>query len=93
MAQIEQIRNILTRKPFQPFRLKMVDGTTHVVKHPDWLMIPPVPRPRVVTYFLVPASSQGDEYEIHWLDLALISEVIEPAAQPVSPKSDQGNGG
>ena len=37
-----------------------------------------------------PGTSQVDEYEVHWLDLALISEVIESVVPAASPA--EGNG-
>jgi hypothetical protein len=94
MAQADQLRRVLTRQPFRPFKLRMVDGTLYEVPHPDWLSVPPAAlRPREVAYYLKPASVPTDEevesYEVHWLDLSLISEVIE---LKVSAARAEGNG-
>jgi len=82
MAQADQLRRILTESPFLPFELRMADGTLYRVRHPDYLSVPPVPRPREVAYYEL-AATQTEEpperYTVRWLDLALISEVIEPA--------------
>jgi hypothetical protein len=34
----EDIRDFLQRKPFQPFRLTLIDGRTHEVRHPEMAM-------------------------------------------------------
>jgi hypothetical protein len=72
----------------------MVDETVHTVKHPDWLSVPPIDRPREVDYYQMPDGAPAvpaNDYEVHWLDVALISEVIEPATSPAGPKAE-GNG-
>jgi hypothetical protein len=93
MVQAEQIRRALRRQPFRPFRLRMVDGTIYTVPHPDWLSVPPAEiRPREVAYYQKPESVPTDvveSYEVHWLALALISEVIETM---VSAPATAGNG-
>ena len=45
MAQAEQLRRVLTRQPFRPFAIRMVNGTSYGVPHPDWLVVPPARRP------------------------------------------------
>jgi hypothetical protein len=91
MAQAEQLRRVLRRQPFRAFRLRMVDGREYVVPHPDWLSVPPGPRPREAVYYAMPEGGAAvEEYEVHWLDLALIGEVIEavvPAATPPASES------
>ena len=65
----------------------------YTVKHHDWLIIPPVRRPREVWYFVV-ADQGTEEYEAHWIDVGLISEVIvPPAPAPAQAESEaEGNG-
>jgi hypothetical protein len=89
MASVEQIRRVLRGHPFRAFGLKMVDGTVHVVKHPDWLWIPPARRPREVAYAST-ADTPSDDYDVHWLDINLISEVIVPAPAGASPAAPDG---
>jgi hypothetical protein len=35
----EELREILRRSPFEPFRLVMTDGTAYDIRHPDLLMV------------------------------------------------------
>ena len=80
----DRIREARDAQPFRPFTLKMVDGTVYTVAHHDWLMIPPVRRPREVGYFVI-TDPGTEEYETHWIDLGLIAEVIVPPGPAASP--------
>jgi hypothetical protein len=81
MTGVDPIRRALTRQPFRPFNLKMVDGTVYTVPGPEWLSVPPAEfRPQEVAFYVQPEPGTGNQfssYEIHWLDLHQISEVIE----------------
>jgi hypothetical protein len=35
----QQLQDILRRKPFEPFRLVMTDGTGYEIRHPDLLWV------------------------------------------------------
>ena len=87
--QVDQIRDALTAQPFRPFALRLVDGTTHVVRHPDWVTIPPTRRPRDIIYWAI-KNGESDDYRAHWLDLGLVMELIVPwaPAQPVATQSE-----
>ena len=37
----EAIREMLTRRPFEPFEVVMSSGERHLVKHPEFLMLLP----------------------------------------------------
>ena len=37
----EEIRRLLKRRPFDPFRLHVSDQAVHVVVHSDWALINP----------------------------------------------------
>ena len=93
MTHADQIRRVLTRQPFRPFDLKMVNGTVYTVPGPEWLSVPPaVTRPQEVAYYVKPepgAGNQVESYEVHWLDLHQIIEVIETM---VSADLAEGNG-
>ena len=39
---IKQLREHLEMRPFHPIVIRTVSGTRHSVKHPDYLLIPPV---------------------------------------------------
>jgi hypothetical protein len=76
----DRIREARDAQPFRPFTLKMVDGTTYQVTHPDFLFVPMVRRPRDVMFSAV-IPDDDERYTTHWLDLGLIeSLVIEPTA-------------
>jgi hypothetical protein len=90
MRDVEGIRRALRMQPFRPFSLKMVDGTVYTVQHHDWLSIPPVRRPREITYYVV-TDPGTEEYETHWIDLGLVAGVIVPpgpTALPATPKTE-----
>ena len=93
MTGADPIRRALTRQPFRPFDLVMVDGTVYTVPGPEWLSVPPaVTRPQEVAYYVKPdpsEASQVESYEVHWLDLHQIMEVIE---SKVSAARTEGNG-
>ena len=39
---IKQLREHLEMRPFHPIVVRTVSGACHAVKHPDYLLIPPV---------------------------------------------------
>jgi hypothetical protein len=79
MATLNTIRDRLHAQPFQPFDLVLVDGTRCTVRHPDYLSIAPVQRPRDVLYYHVFENS--DEYQSRFIDLSLILEVAVPSEE------------
>jgi hypothetical protein len=89
---IDRIRDALRRQPFEPFTIRMADGTSCHVRHPDFLLVPPVRRPREIAFLVVPEGGAEDEFHTHWLNLALISEVVVPgmAELPAAPTEDNG---
>jgi len=91
MANVDQIRRALRMQPFRTFTIKLVDGTSYRINHPDWLSIPPVRRPRQVTVYNA-VNKDSDDYETHWIDLGLILEVIVPGDAGVAPARTEGNG-
>ena len=50
MAQLDSIRDAVRRQPFKPFTIRMADGTSCFVRHPDWLLIPPIKRPCEIAF-------------------------------------------
>jgi hypothetical protein len=67
MAEFESVRDALHQEPFRPFELRLVDGRSFVVRHPDFVALPPSPRKRDVVFY--------DEAGLHILDLGLILEI------------------
>ncbi|MEA3211275.1 MAG: hypothetical protein QOE70_4332 [Chthoniobacter sp.] len=71
----ERIRQLLHAAPFQPFVIRMADGSTHVVTHPDFVLAAS-DHPHVVV--------EEPTGNIHYLSVLLIVSVtllIEPQKQ------------
>ena len=83
MATTEQIRRAMHRHPFVPITLRLVDGTSYVIKHPDFIAVPPTPRE--ATYYEKGPLDAAGEYTTHLIDLGLVLEVIVPGDHPVPP--------
>ncbi len=66
--QSDQLRNVHRAKPFQPFRLHLVDGRTFDVPHREFLSQSPRGRTVVVYH-----TESPDTCSI--LDLALVTEI------------------
>ena len=92
MRTVEQIRRAMHAQPFRPFGIKLIDGSTHTVTHPDFIAIPPGMRPREVTFYAT-AGPGSDDYETHWIDLSLILEVSVPSEATSSPAAKAGGDG
>jgi hypothetical protein len=90
MATLNQVREVLRRQPFRPFLLRLADGTTYVVKHHDFMAIPP--GNLGMEAYLYTEGERPGEYTSHWIDLMNVVEIIaaEPAHAPATPT--EGNG-
>ena len=80
MATPDQLRTMITARPFLPFLVKLGSGQSYVVKHPENASCDPRGRSMVVQ----------DEDGIHLLEMVLI-EVMEPAKSP-GQTTTEGNG-
>jgi hypothetical protein len=89
MRTADQIRTAMHAQPFRPFLLKLVDGSTCMVQHPDFIAVPPGRHPREVAFFVEAAPGQGDGYETYWIDLGLVLAVIVPGEPAVAPATGQ----
>jgi len=92
MATLDKVRMAMHAQPFRPFILRLVDGTSYVVRHPDFIAIPPPSRGREVTFYADGDGSGAEEYSTHWIDLGLVSEVIVTGGysdQPAAAKPEQ----
>ena len=47
------VRDFLTKRPFKPFRIEMVDGHKFHIPHPEFVALPPATTDRLNPYFLV----------------------------------------
>jgi hypothetical protein len=77
MATKEQLRALITARPFAPFLIKMASGERFTVRHPENAACDD--RGRSLTVY-----DQG----LHLVEMLLV-EVMEPAE---APTSKQGNG-
>jgi hypothetical protein len=68
MAQLDRVREAMHQQPFQPFVVHLLNGTSYVVKHPDFIALPPGERKRDIVLY----SDDG----VHLIDLALVQEII-----------------
>jgi hypothetical protein len=73
MATIDQIRTAMHSVPFEPFRLRLVDGRSFLIRHPDFIAVAANPRRRDFTIH----DADGP----HYLDLTLVVE-IHPEPSP-----------
>jgi hypothetical protein len=80
MATPDQIRTMITSRPFLPFVVKLASGQTFTVKHPENASCDPSGRSMVVQ----------DEEGMHLLEMLLV-EVMEPLKSTARP-STEGNG-
>ena len=72
MATIEQVRDAMHTQPFRAFTVKLVDGQSYTVKHPDFISVPTSPRGRDLVIH--------DDKGTHRIDLNLVVEVHVPEA-------------
>ena len=81
MATIQQVRDAMHTQPFRAFTVKLVDGQSYIVKHPDFIAVPTTPRGRDVVVH--------DEKGMHLIDLNLIVEVhIPQVAETPGPNAN-----
>jgi hypothetical protein len=83
MATVEQLRSMITARPFQPFLIKMASGESFTVRHPENASCDPRGRSLVVQ------NLDG----LHRLEMLLV-EIMEPVGSPADagPRPAQGDG-
>jgi hypothetical protein len=67
MAQLERVREALHQQPFRASQIRLLDGRSFRVSHPDFIALPPPPRKRDIVVY--------DTDGVHMIDLALIQEI------------------
>jgi hypothetical protein len=88
MATRQQVRDAMHTQPFRGFTIKLSDGRTFFIHHPDFIAVPANERGRDVTV--------NDREGTHRIDLLHIVEVSYPdlgetATSPAgSPAEDNG---
>jgi hypothetical protein len=86
MATIEQVREAMHRAPFLGFDIRLVDGRSYHVPHPDFLAVPQSPRGRDL--LLHDATGRT-----HRIDLLLVVEIDEQPGPEQPGSSPNGVGG
>jgi hypothetical protein len=88
MATRDQVRDAMHQQPFLGFTVKLTDGRTFYIHHPDFISIPTTERGRNVTVH--------DDEGTHLIDLLHIVEVAvpQPGDDATSPSASpaEGNG-
>jgi hypothetical protein len=91
VATINHLQQVLHAQPFVPFAVRMGDGRTYIVRHPDSLAIPPGGRAREVVLYT--EGPTPEEPQLHHIDLSLVLEFIAPPpVEAVPAQSPGGNG-
>jgi hypothetical protein len=80
MATRDQIRDAMHRQPFRPFTVRLVDGRSFEVQHPDFIAVSDSDRARDLTIY---------SGSMHRIDLLHVTE-IEQSITPSSPAADGG---
>jgi hypothetical protein len=84
--QIDRIRDAIRQQPFRAFRIMMANGSSYLIKHPEFVAMPPPPKKRDMVFY--------GEDGVHIIDLALIQELVvaeEPATSLAAPAGDEGS--
>jgi hypothetical protein len=88
MATREQVRNAMHQQPFRGFTIKLSDGLTFFIHHPDFISLPVAERRRDVAVH--------DREGTHLIDLLHVVEVMVPplgdAASSPAASPAGGNG-
>jgi len=74
MAVLNQVRDAMHAQPFRAFTVYLADGRSYLVKHPDFIAIPPTARGRDLTI--------QDDDGSHLIDMGLIVEIHIPNPVP-----------
>ena len=88
MATAERVRAVWDAQPFQPFTLRLVDGTEYFIRGREWLSVPPAKKTREILFY-APIPDDIENNEHRWIDLGLIAEVIvKPSSVQKGPDTN-----
>jgi hypothetical protein len=76
------IKRLLDEKPFRPFTIFTGDGSTVVVRSPEFAFLQPGGRTLRVFVPLKSNAKEEEEFQEHSIDVFLITKVISPSRQP-----------
>jgi len=77
MATRDQVRDAMHSQPFRGFTIKLTDGRTFFIRHPDFIAVPATERGRDITV--------NDQEGTHRIDLLHIVEVAYPDPSDAVP--------
>jgi hypothetical protein len=80
----DQIRQLLLRKPFEPFRLYVLETTTYEIERPEWVILG---KAVVLLYF--PAAGQ---FPSAWRRRVVIALLHVSKLELIEPPVGSGNG-
>lgn len=70
---------MLHQQPFRAFEIRLLDGRSLTVNHPDFVALPPPPQKRDIVVW--------DAAGVHVVDLALIQEITPKVEdEPKTPR-------
>jgi hypothetical protein len=87
----DRIRDVMKAQPFQPFDLLLADGRSYTITHPDYISVPPVTVPRDLVFYTRKEEEPG-EFQIHWINLGLVAELVVPTGSVPRPARTEGDG-
>lgn len=88
MFRVDDLTEELRRRPFEPFRIHVTDGSTYDVRHPEWVMVSPS---RVLLF--VPLADQPHPAFDRFHSVALVHVTrLEPLESSPSTSSADGAG-
>jgi hypothetical protein len=85
MTMLKAIREALRAQPFRPFALKLADGQSFPVRHPQFIAFPPLRLLRDIVIFSEETDSEPGAYRTRRIDLGLIAEVTRSTEGPDPP--------
>jgi len=77
----DRIRQLLDTKPFQPFTVYTGDGGSIDVLSREFAWLMPGGRTMIVSVPIVADAKQEGEFEVHNIDVFLITKVATPASR------------
>ncbi len=83
MATIDQVRDAMHSVPFVPFSVRLVDGRSFTVRHPDFISVPSHLRGRSVVIH--------EDRRVNHIDIPLVDSIDHPDTADVE-SSSEGNG-
>ena len=79
--QPEDVQNMLRERPFKPLQVRLTDGTTYVITHPNLSM---VTLQRLIIGFPEPGTNgqlAGDFVRLAWSTIAGIDRLVPESAK------------